>query len=97
MTSPRRSNALNFRFDMMWSIPIRRPSSVVSLTSTLGGIEIREDVNAVRPVWRVVKSHPRARRKRYSVQRFMEPCAIRLGDVWFVHPKVLEQIRARCA
>ncbi len=84
---------MNFRFDTMYGVKLQRPEAVVRMDSLIPSIEIRETDLALRPAFRVVKSHPRARRKRYTVERFMQPCAIVVNGVWYVHPLVAAALR----
>ena len=88
---------MNLRIDMLYGINVQRPAGVVALDSMFSGVHIRETDLAQRPRFRVVKSHPRARRKRYTVQRVMEPCAFVIDGVWFVHPSIAGQLRKHLA
>jgi len=64
------------------------------IESNLFGVRIRESEFAVRTAFRVVKTHPGARRKRYTVQRFAEPCALVVDGVWILHPTIAAKLRS---
>jgi len=92
---------MNFRFDTLYGFKVRRPDDVVRVDNVLPGlgIPVRESPFATRAAFRIVKSHPRARRKRYSVERFTEPCAMRMVDpmtgrtTLIVHPTIMAALR----
>lgn len=92
---------MNFRFDSLYGIKVQRPVDVMRIENVLPGlgIPVRESPFATRAAFRVVKSHPRARRRRYSVERFTEPCAMRMVDpltgrtVLVVHPTIMAALR----
>lgn len=90
---------MSFRYDMMFGPKVMRPESVVLMDtgyyghSRIGGMDVRESMAATKPAWRVVKSHPRARRKRYTVQRYEQPAAFIIDGVLVAHPLIIEQLR----
>lgn len=81
-----------FRYDAYWGINVLRPRDVLTLNSTSSaesnaftylGITFREAPYAelaTKTVFKVTKTHPTARRNRYSVVRVQEPCILALTD-----------------
>lgn len=99
-----------FRFDTLYAPKVMRPRDVLLMDSVLGaprsfnymGIEVREAEYAeaaTRTVFRVVKSHPNARRRRYSVQKSKEPCVLVVRDplsgrqMVIVHPALFPALQ----
>lgn len=98
-----------FRYDSLYGFTAIRPRDVLTLDTTCGdnsftymGITVREAAYAdlaTRTVFKVVKTHPMARRKRYSVVRVQEPCILALTDpltgrkTLVVHPALMAGLK----
>lgn len=99
-----------FRYDSLYGFTAIRPRDMLMLDSTCSGdnsftymgITVREAAYAhlaTKTVFKVVKTHPTARRKRYSVVKVQEPCILALTDpltgrkMLVVHPALMTGLK----